>query len=324
MLNKIWFRKNYETFFVTWSLHNFCNFRCEYCPSNLNNGTTKNINFEKVKKFYFKLKQIVGSKKIIFAFSGGEPTLHPEFVDIIKFLSDNECEICMTTNGSRGIEWWKQAEPYIDHMVISYHPRWTKKDKLKEDIDFLSETCWINLDLMMIPEYWDAILKVGETFKGYKNVAVTYLPIQQDFGTKSKGLINYSPEQLNFLQNPPNYWGDFKPAEHKLKKCRYNFGRGYKYMAIQESGQEVVKKLDYKYIIANNLNRFNGYECDLGKEGLVIELNGNIYYAYCHVGGCIGNINDDNLNLNIDSVICNRDICSCSVDIDISKRRVND
>ena len=321
MLNKIWFKKDYETFFVTWSLHNLCNFRCSYCPPNLNNGTTKNISLLKIQQFFVKLKTRISDKKFIFAFSGGEPTLHPEFIDIIKFLSDNGCEICMTTNGSKGIEWWKKAEPYVDHLVISYHPGWTKKEKLKENIDFLSQTCWVNLDLMMTPTHWEEIISVGEMFKGYKNVAVTYLPIQQDFGVNSKGLIGYSKEQLEFLQSPPNYWGEFKPAKSKLEKTKHHFGRGYKYMSIQED-KEVVKKLDYKYLIANNLNRFNGYECDLGKEGLIIELNGDIYYAYCHVGGCIGNINDDSFNLSNTSVICNRDICSCSVDIEISKRRI--
>ena len=84
MLKRIGFKKNSETFFITWSLHNLCNFRCEYCPPNLNNGTTKNISLENIEKFYNDLKRKIPNKKIIFAFSGGEPTLHPQFIDIIK------------------------------------------------------------------------------------------------------------------------------------------------------------------------------------------------------------------------------------------------
>lgn len=322
MLKRIWFKKNYETFFITWSLHNLCNFRCSYCPPNLNNGTTKNISLEKVKKFHSLLKTKVENKKFIFAFSGGEPTLHPEFIEIAKYLSEEGCEICMTTNGSRGIEWWHEAEPYIDHMVISYHPGWTKKDKLKENIDFLTETSWVNLDLMMTPNHWDELISVGEMFKNRKNIAVTYLPIQQDFGVSSKGLIGYTPEQLEFLQNPPNYWGEFAPAKHKLDKCRGQFGRGYKYMEIVNDGKSTIKQMDYKYLIANNLNRFKGYQCDLGSEGLIIETNGDIFKAYCHVGGLIGNVTKEELEIDLNPVICDQEICSCSVDIELSKKVV--
>lgn len=323
MLNKIFFRKSSETFFITWTLHNLCNFRCSYCPPNLNNGSTKNVSLEKVKHFFNNLRNQIEGKKFIFAFSGGEPTVHPEFIDIIKFLSFHGCEICLTTNGSRGIEWWKKAEPYIDHLVISYHPNWTKLDKLRENIEFLTQTCWVNLDLMMVPSHWNEILAVGENFKKYKNIAVTYLPIQQNFGVDSLGLINYTNEQIEFLKNPPNYWAEFKPSKKKLLKCRGFFGRGFKYMSIQDDAKEIVRQLDYKYIIANDYNRFKGYECDLGQEGLIVELNGDIYYAYCHVGGCIGNINDLSITINHTPTICDKEICSCSVDIDISKRKLS-
>ena len=320
MLKRIWFDLDlgYETFFVTWSLHNFCNFRCEYCPPNLNNGTTKNISLEDVVKFYNALKEKVPNKKIVFAFSGGEPTLHPQFIDIVKFLSDNGCEISMTTNGSRGLDWWKKAEPYIDHMVISYHPGWTKPQKLKDNIDFLTQTSWINLDLMMNPKHWDEILQLGESFKDRPNIAVTYLPIQKDFGNGANGLIDYSEEQLEFLKNPPNYWGEFKPADHKLKKCLGLFGRGSKSMETDQG----ISRLDYKYLIANDLNRFKGYECNLGMEGLIIEINGDIYNAYCHVGGVVGNVYTGEYNLATKPIICPIDYCSCSVDIEISKKKL--
>jgi organic radical activating enzyme len=318
MLNQIWFKRNYETFFITWSLHNLCNFRCDYCPPNLNNGTTKNISFEHVEKFYNSLKAKIPNKKFIFAFSGGEPTFHPEFIDMIKFLSDNGCEICMTTNGSRSLDWWHKAEPYVDHLVISYHPGWTKTAKLKENIDFLVNTTWVNLDLMMNPTHWDEIISLGDSYKNRSNIAVTYLPIQKDFGNGANGLIDYTDAQLEFLKNPPNYWGKFEPAKSKLDKCKGQFGRGYKYMKIDQD----IKKLDYKYIVANDLNRFKGYVCDLGLEGLIVEINGDIYNAYCHVGGIVGNIFLDNYTLTTEPTICPVDYCSCSVDIEISKRKL--
>lgn len=316
MIKRIWPKNDNETFFVTWSLHNLCNYRCHYCPPNLNNGTTDNVSLDDVKNFYSSLSAIANNKKIIIAFSGGEPTMHPQFIDMIKFLSDNSCEICMTSNGSRKLDWWEEAEPYIDHLVISYHPAWAKKEKLINVIKFLIQTTWVNLDLMMMPEYWDDIISFGEIFKGETNVSVTYLPIQEDFGNGSKGLIKYSDEQLAFLKSPPNYWGPFKPSNNKLQKCRGYFGKGLRYIEIDNK----IQPLDYKYLIANDLNQFYGYECNLGQESLIIEVNGDIYNAYCHTGGIIGNIKDQSLNLRPQKTICKHQRCSCSVDIEISKK----
>ena len=318
MIKRICPKKDHETFFVTWSLHNLCNYRCVYCPPNLNNGTTDNVSLKDVQNFYYSLKPHVNNKKIIIAFSGGEPTMHPEFIKMIKFLSENGCEICMTSNGSRQLDWWLEAEPYIDHLVISYHPQWCKEGKLKQVIDFLYQTTWVNLDLMMIPEFWDKAINFGEYFKNKENIAVTYLPIQQDFGHGSKGLITYSNDQLEFLKNPPNYWGTFNPVEAKLSKCRGFFGKGLRYVE-DEAG---IAPLDYKNIIANDLNRFYGYECYLGQESLIIEVNGDIYNAYCHTGGIVGNIKDQTLNLKPQITICKHEICACSVDIEISKKLV--
>lgn len=318
MIKRIWSKNDHQTFFVTWSLHNLCNYRCSYCPPNLNNGSTDNVSLNDIQNFYYALKPHVKDKKIVIAFSGGEPTMHPEFIEMIKFLSNQGCEICMTSNGSRKLDWWIEAEPYIDHLVISYHPQWCKEEKLQDVIQFLSQTTWVNLDLMMIPEYWDQIVKFGEYFKNKDNIAVTYLPVQQDFGLASKGLINYTEDQIVFLKNPPNYWGTFNPSKTKLTKCRGFFGKGQKYIEIDN---EIVP-LDYKKLIANDLNRFTGYECYLGQESLIIEVSGDIYNAYCHTGGIVGNIKDTKLNLKPQTTICKHNICACSVDIEISKKMI--
>lgn len=321
MIKKIWFKNKQETFFVTWSLHNYCNFRCTYCPDGLNLGSLQELPFENIIKFFNSLKMIAPNKKIIFAFSGGEPTYHPQFIEIIKFLSNNGCEITLTTNGSQTLKWWKEAEPYIDHLVISYHVGWTKKEKLSKVIEFLTKTTWVNLDFMMSTDNWDDTIEFSNSLKGKENLSISYIPIQQDFGQHSKGLINYTQEQLDFLQNNSTVFGKFSPSPRKIDKCKGFFGRGEKFMETDALGTSL---LDYKYLISNKLNYFKGYECDLGLEGLIIEVTGEIYKAYCHIGGIVGNINTGELNFVYKPVICTKDICPCSVDIEISKRIKNE
>jgi organic radical activating enzyme len=197
-----------KTFFVTWTIHDFCNFRCSYCPAGLNEGKRRQVTFEHVKKLFTVLKsKLEPDRKIIFAFSGGEPTLHPEFLEIVKYLYDNGVEVTMTTNGGKGVEWWREIEPYIAHMVISYHPEFSKFDKILEKVEFLHEHCWVNIDMMMDPKYWDEQMAYTERFKQFeKNISIMHLPIQQNFGTTNEGLLSdYTDEHIAFLANPTNY-----------------------------------------------------------------------------------------------------------------------
>ena len=307
-----------KTFFICWTLHDFCNYRCSYCPPGLNGGNRRHIKFEHVKKLYTNLKSKLSSDtKIIIAFSGGEPTLHPEFIEIVKYLRENGCEVTMTSNSGRGLEWWKEIEPYLTHMVFSYHPEFTKFDKFYEKVEYLSQHCWINVDIMMDPDHWDELIGYANEFKKLKrNVGVIHLPIQQNFGTTNEGLLySYTEEQRQFLANPPNFYGSHDIPKHKLAQSGGKIGRG---PATVTYDDQTTERLDYKTLIAKDLNKFNGLTCNIGLEGLILEFE-DVYRGYCHVGGKIANLLDDDFDLPIDPVICNKERCACSVDIEVSK-----
>lgn len=73
-----------------------CNYNCLYCRNGMLNRK-EYIDYDDVKRIILELcKNNIFNVNI----SGGEPTLHPQFVEIIKLL--NECNIIwnLTTNGS--------------------------------------------------------------------------------------------------------------------------------------------------------------------------------------------------------------------------------
>lgn len=307
-----------KTFFVTWTIHDFCNFRCSYCPSGLNEGKRRHVTFEHVKKLFTVLKsKLEPDRKIIFAFSGGEPTLHPEFLEIVKYLYDNGVEVTMTTNGGKGVDWWKEIEPYIAHMVISYHPEFSNFDKILEKVAFLHEHCWVNIDMMMDPNHWDEQMAYTERFKQFeKNISIMHLPIQQNFGTTNEGLLsNYTQEHRNFLANPTNYKGYYLVPKHKIERSSGFLGRGAMSVSYDNGTTE---RLDYMKLIGKDLNQFTGLTCNIGLEGLIVEFE-KVYRGYCHVGGQIANVLDDDFDLPTNPVICDKLRCSCSVDIEVSK-----
>ncbi|MFH0752460.1 MAG: radical SAM protein [archaeon] len=80
-------------------LTNNCNLSCDYCyrDSNYNNANSDYIDLDKLKKFLLKFKR-QGLLEV--GVTGGEPTLHPEFVHLMKFIIKNFELVELVTNGT--------------------------------------------------------------------------------------------------------------------------------------------------------------------------------------------------------------------------------
>lgn len=80
-------------------LTDFCNLSCSYCRYYHDTGSY--MPFEKFKLYVRKLQQL-GVKGFILT-GGGEPTIHPQFNDIISWLETNRISYGINTNGVRYI-----------------------------------------------------------------------------------------------------------------------------------------------------------------------------------------------------------------------------
>jgi len=100
---------------VKWNVRlevgNYCNLRCPLCTrETVDKATLNNINLslEDVKKFLPRF--FLHSQVNIVALSGAvaEPTLNPEFIDIVKYLMKYS-RVFIDSNGStRSVKWWAE------------------------------------------------------------------------------------------------------------------------------------------------------------------------------------------------------------------------
>src|SRR5208337_4498645 len=75
-----------------------CNFKCPYCRR----VRGKDLDFEDAQKV---LEYWIKEKLFAIRFSGGEPTLYPRLVDLVKIATAGGIEkIAISTNGSANIE----------------------------------------------------------------------------------------------------------------------------------------------------------------------------------------------------------------------------
>ena len=97
-----------------------CNYRCDHCIDwDVLNSPIK-YDFERLKDSLRNMAQR-GMRSVILI-GGGEPTLHPGFVETVRFLKDLKVQVAIVSNGS-------------------------KNDKILEIIDCMTEGDWVRLSL---------------------------------------------------------------------------------------------------------------------------------------------------------------------------------
>lgn len=92
-----------------------CNSRCITCDYWKREPI--HIELDKIVKIYKFLKE---NKTETIIITGGEPTLHPSFVDIIKMGKEYEFNIILSTNGSNIPKIFDQIKDYITSICVSF------------------------------------------------------------------------------------------------------------------------------------------------------------------------------------------------------------
>jgi len=72
-------------------------------------------------------------------------------------------------------------------------------------------------------------------------------------------------------------------------------------------------------IILQGKNKFSGWRCWAGLDGVNIDMWGNLYRADCQYGGALGNL--ERYKLPSTEIVCGKTVCSCLSDIYIRKEQ---
>ena len=288
-------------FLVSWTLSNKCNYRCSYCPPTLHNGSTGQPELEHVESFIKNFD--AGDKQVCYRISGGEPTYYKHFKKMAKMVNRKGHQFTFLTNGSQKPGYFEDITQYTDGMMISYHPEQADPRHIVNVCNVSS--CPIVIQLMMVPDDFDNMVKLAEYFHNNTNDKVTIHPkviLDKTSGDFiSNKVVNYSDAQKDIIKN----WPYFKPV---------NFDHLHR-------GEML---LDDTPISANDLivggkNNFEGWKCWAGIDGININMWGDIYRADCMFGGKIGSIKDYSYTPVTEPIVCGKNTCACLSDIYLRK-----
>jgi len=305
-----------DLFTVSWILHRFCNYHCSYCwthgrsdvrdhrPTQLCLDTIDEIKRQARERNY---------NSFHFSFSGGEPTLHPGYLEILKHYADdtencNYQSVHMTTNLSQGKKWFKK---YIDatknlHRVsitASWHREFSDKNKFREKIIFLQEhDIQVTINIVMVPKWWDQIWEEVLFFQE-PGINVTLKPQSNHNATKI--VDGYTKEQLKILHNgmPQRDYTNARLKSLSLKSTRPRAKPLKDWYKDNDNipqimQVELVDKNNKKYYMDQaerfnsfNFNSFTGWYCEAGFRSIIIrEPCGSIKRSYSCLDEPLGNI----------------------------------
>ena len=104
-------------------LANICNLHCSYCfrdEDNLYNSPAEFFSPELLRQILIDARDTAGIKSVIF--TGGEPTLHPRFSDILQTVSETGLTSSFITNGWHFERIWPAVLDYraaVSHVAFS-------------------------------------------------------------------------------------------------------------------------------------------------------------------------------------------------------------
>ncbi len=152
------FDKNFPLI-VNWSPTKMCNYTCSYCFGQEKLDRRKFSSWEQLENAVENIARL-NRPLYRFTFSGGEPTLHPHFIDLLNLLSTKFAHklggISIISNGSRNIALYENIVRLSKNVSINFnislHTEFVQYEHIHEIISMMPPHVSIVLKLMFNPD----------------------------------------------------------------------------------------------------------------------------------------------------------------------------
>lgn len=277
---------------IEWNLGKRCNYDCSYCPSSIHDNTSPHTDIEILKATVDKLTTL--GKPIRLSFTGGEPTVHPKFRELVQYCKHVGISwISVTTNGTLPYEYY--ASLNVDQCVFSIHFEYDVQRILDTILKVVEAT---NIKVIaQIMAHHDYMLNV-QTVR-------TMLLNQQ---------IPNTVRRIRWTQGDHDLFDDMRYNPDDLAWIKEQDASVQGNCVIDDT--QIIHAND---VIKLHLNKYKDWSCNAGIESLMINWDGDVHRATCRVGGSLGNIYQGSFSVPTVPVICDRNFCTCAADIPITK-----
>ena len=214
-----------NVFQVTWDLGRRCNYDCSYCPAHRHDNFSSHATLDELTNnvdFLFNYidtyMQYRDYKNTSISFTGGEPTVNPNFIPFIQYLKKEyeknykhkwEAGFALTSNGAMSEKMGQKVMENLQHCTVSYHAE--SDEKLKKQVrdrilQFHTEghkyDFSVSVNVMFHAAYFDECKDLCDFLHEH---GVKYVPriIGEEESSRSNFAHQYTEEQLDYMKN---YW----------------------------------------------------------------------------------------------------------------------
>jgi len=279
-----------DTLHIEWSLGNSCNLKCSYCSWELNDGTNKFPDINKLgPAFDHLVEQSRAFSNVKIDINGGEPTLSLALQQVILVNKDPRIKFKLLSNGQASIDQWTHMSPNLYALTLTYHTTEDFKHFLSVVStvrNYLDPIVYIAFTL----ENW-IIAKEAYTVFKVQGVDVHMQFLYENFTKGNNRYLAYSKEQ----------WDEY----------------------YTENGIDIYNKpqvestIEFKRV--NHLNNYYGHICWSGVTQIVIDNFGDIWRGWCKSDASLGNIFKRTLVLNTAPKVCPKLQCKNGFDLQARK-----
>ena len=316
---------------VNWEITPHCNYKCSYCFGNAGMKDASFSSIEDLKNIANKILEIERNCYNILLI-GGEPTVHPHFLDLLKYFNslDRNISLSIVTNGSKSIEYHTELFQSIQNKEllfnISVHLEQCRLNHIIDIIKLANEyNVQVLLSFMMHPEKLELLEEFLSSFielrkEFYFNIMFMELRQAPLFDRNDD---RYTDEHYKWIDEAKIRWDEaIKNSNTKIIEYVSGVPHFGKYNIIKDG--KVIKDIyvDYGISVRNGLKSFKGFYCFGGANFINIHSDNSYSFGIqCPKFANIGNLlKDKHINYKLFE-ICDQYQCGCNSNDVIPKFR---
>jgi organic radical activating enzyme len=284
-----------------------CTFACSYCPPWVHAGRHGWLPREPLLRFFARAashyREVLGQHEVYAEYSGGEPTTHPDFLELLKQTRDLGLRQQLLSNGSASLEEHQQIAAYIDQIMLTYHTEYLQLERFMEVVELYRDRVITKVSIAVKPsEVAQCQDFATELHERFPNVSVTLKALRKNLKTE---LFDYAPADLALL-------------EHSLPSSQAASKTARSGLVWHDPDGNVIGPTTVNGIIVTGRNHFSGWRCRAGIESLVVDVVGGVSRAYCRQLGLLGTLHTD-VSFPREPLVCQAACCPCGFDLLVTK-----
>lgn len=219
--------EDYQLITFSWEMLDVCQYKCSYCSA-MNFNMSTFLKSKNLREAWKPVVKLLSLKSIQLPFTvellGGEPTLHPDIVEIVDKLCkiDNCVQVEFITNLAKPLKFYKQFDSEKTNKVnfiASYHPEYyTEKfyDKVIELNKSEHVAIYPNINLPDDPTFWKPTRDLIKRFED-DGIKISLNLLQRvEAGIEGSWEPNYTDEFWDYF----SAWLDRTPVNTSTEKIK--------------------------------------------------------------------------------------------------------